>query len=195
MNDSPATAPLTLDDLLSMDAEALHAIVARAHPLDLDALAGHRYLGVDLSLPAWMNRVLWKTFEKTFHRDPTSGVVRGWNVRLEQRGVGGPMVPMTDRSGRPKTFGHYHVRSAEGHRFPRGWTGPHFLDYGVAGNPLFDVARFGYTPLVAVNEGSMELLLGWEVFRIGSIFVPLRDYWALRLAGPLEHVVDPPRES
>ena len=51
------------------------------------------------------------------------------------------------------------------------------------------------TPLVAVNEGDMSLLLGWEVFKLGPLFVPLRDYWALRLEGPLEEVVPIPKEA
>ena len=41
----------------------------------------------------------------------------------------------------------------------------------------------------------MSLLLGWEVFKLGPLFVPLRDYWALRLEGPLEEVVPQPRDA
>lgn len=178
---------LTLDDLLRMNARELHAIVERAHPLDLGALEGKQYQGVDLSLPPWMNRVLWKTFRKTFHRDPDTGVLRGWNVRMEQTGIDGPRVPMKNRDGSEKAFAHYEVRSAEGLAFPRGWKGAHYLDYGVVGNPIIE--NLGYTPLVAVNEGDMSLLLGWEVFKIGPIFVPLADYWALRLDGPLERIM------
>jgi len=77
--------------------------------------------------------------------------------------------------------------------FPRGWKGAHYLDYGFAGNPFGE--NLGYTPLVAVNEGDMSLLLGWEVFKLGPLFVPLRDYWALRLEGPLEEVVPQPRDA
>ena len=60
---------IALDDLLQASRSDLHAIVARGHPLDLDQLAGHQYQGIDLSLPPWLNRVLWKTFRKTFCRD------------------------------------------------------------------------------------------------------------------------------
>ena len=94
------------------------------------------------------------------------------------------------RNGQHWTFAHYEVRSAVGRRFPRGWTGAHCLDYGVEGNPG---ENLGYTPLVAVNEGSMDLLLGWEVSELGPIFIPLPDYWALHLEGPLEEVVPLPR--
>ena len=90
------------------------------------------------------------------------------------------------------TFGHYRPASATGIRWPGGWSGAHFLDYGHAGNPWWDLARLGRTPLVAVNEGSMELLLGWEVFQVGPVMLPLPLYWALQRQGPLEVVVPVP---
>ena len=34
----------------------------------------------------------------------------------------------------------------------------------------------------------MDLLLGWEVFKLGPLFIPLPDYWALRLEGPVDLV-------
>lgn len=181
-----AQTALSLSDLMAMDRHQLHAIIERAHPLDLPAIEGKQYQGVDLSLPPFVNRLLWKTFRKTFLRDPDTGVMRGWNVRMEQRGVEGPQAPMM-RDGRPWTFAHYEVRSARGLRFPRGWKGAQYLDYGASGNPAAEA--LAYTPLVAVNEGDMGLLLGWEVFKVGPLFVPLPDYWALRLEGPIEHVV------
>lgn len=183
---------LTLDDLLPMTNRQLHEVVERAHPLPLEAMENTQYLGVDLSLPKLLNRVLWKTFRKTFHRDPSSGVLRGWNVRMEQNDIDGPQVPLKDGQGRLLTFGHYHVRSAEGRTFPRRWRGPHYLDYGVAGNRFLDPGRFGYTPLVAVNEGSHKLLLGWEVMRVGRVFLPIPDYWALRIDGPLDEIIARP---
>lgn len=191
MSDSTA-APLTLEDLMAMDARALHGVLCRGHALDPDQLAGRQFLGVDLSLPRWARKILWHTFRKTFVRDEPGGEVRGWNVRMEQHGVNGPRVPLKDRKGRPVTFGHYRVRSAEGIHFPGKWSGAHFLNYGAAGNPFWDLARLGYTPLVAVNEGSQALLLGWEVFKLGPAFLPMPLYWALRDEGPLEDVIPPP---
>lgn len=183
---------LTLDALMAMDARALHAVMMRGHPLEPEVLAGRMYVGVDLSLPGWGRKLLWHTFRKTFVRDD-EGEVRGWNVRMEQHGVDGPRVPLRDRRGEPITFGHYRVRSALGIRFPRGWSGAHFLDYGSAGNRFSDPARLGYTPLVAVNEGDQDLLLGWEIFKLGPAFLPMPLYWALRYEGPLDVVVAPPR--
>jgi len=174
-----------LNDLLGMGHDELYAIVERALPLDLEAIADSAYTGIDLSMPAIFHKLMWKSFRKTFHRDPDTGVLRGWNVRVEQTGWDSPPEPMRDRKGVARTFGHYEVRPARGLRFPRGWEGPHYLDYGVAGNPLTDPGRLGYCPLVSVNEGRSDLLLGWEVFKLGGLLLPLRDFWVLRREGPL----------
>jgi hypothetical protein len=187
-----ARTKITFEDLLQMNGRQLYEIIVRAYPLDLDALTDTQYQGVDLSLPPIINKILWKTFRKTFHRDAKTGQLRGWNYRMEQTGIDGPRTPKK-RNGRNWSFAHYVVRSAAGKRFPRRWQGPHFLDYGGLGNPFGE--NLGYTPLVAVNEGDMSLLLGWEVFKLGPLFVPLRDYWALRLEGPLEEVVPIPKEA
>lgn len=177
---------IRLDDVLRMDSEALWAIMAKAEPLDLDALADTTYTGIDLSMPELFHKLAWKSFRKTFHRDPRTGVLRGWNVRVKQTGWDKPPEPMRDLFGRQKTFGHYEVRSAAGLAFPRGWKGAHYLDYREAGNKLLDwPARAGYCPLVSVNAGSSELLLGWEVFNVHGVQVPIPDFWLLVREGPL----------
>jgi hypothetical protein len=176
---------LTVDDLLAMNNAQRREIMFKARPLDPAVLENSTYLGIDLSLPVIMNKILWKTFRKTFYRDPQSGVLRGWNVRMQQTGWNGPGQPLLDGKGKPIWFGHYRVLPAKGLQFAGGWVGEQYLDYTVAGNPWYDVAGLGYCPLVAVNEGSSELLLGWEVFKLGSVFVPLPDFWALRREGPL----------
>lgn len=178
---------VTLDDLLEMSQRELRAIVDRGHPVDPAAVAGNDYLGVDLSLPPLVNRILWKTFRKSFLQDGDE--VRGWNTRMEQTGIRGDRVPMQKR-GEVFTFAHYVLRSADGHRFPGGWSGGHFLDYGVPGNPFGE--NLGWTPLVAVNEGDSTLLLGWEVFKLGGVLLPLPDFWALKLEGPVSHIAAPP---
>ncbi len=178
--------PIRLDDLLKMSNSELHAIVQRGAPLDLDAIADTTYTGIDLSMPAWFHKLMWRSFRKTFHRDPQTGAIRGWNVKVQQTGWEQPPEPKRDQQGKPLTFGHYEVRSAQGLRFPRGWQGGHYLDYRVAGNKFADFpARAGYCPLVAVNPGSSDLLLGWEVFNIGGLLIPLQDYWLLQREGPL----------
>ncbi len=190
------SSEITLEDLRQMGSSQLLKVMHRGGALDEEALADTQYLGVDLSLPGFMRSLLWLTFRKTFHRDP-DGDVRGWNVKMQQNGIDGIAAPLQDRRGRAKTFGHYRVRPATGIRFPRGWQGEgrHLLDYGAGRNTFFDLARLGYTPLVAVNPGSMELLLGWEVFKVGGVMLPFNLFWALRRQGPLEQVVPPPRQA
>ena len=185
-------ALLTLEDLMAMDAKALHEVLLRGYPLEPEQLAGKAFVGVDLSLPDIARKILWHTFRKTFTRDESTGDVRGWNVRMEQHGVNGARIPMRNRKGKPITFGHYIVRKTDGIEFPQNYRGTHYLDYGTVGNPFLDVARLGFTPLVAVNEGSQDLLLGWEVFRVAGKFVPMPLYWALRVEGPLNEVVPRP---
>jgi hypothetical protein len=188
-------AQLTLEDLMAMDAKTLHEVMLRGFPLEPAKLAGNVYLGVDLSLPEFARKILWHTFRKTFVREESTGDVRGWNVRMEQHGVNGARIPMRNRQGRPITFGHYVVRERGGIEFPQNYRGAHYLDYGHVGNPFWDLARLGFTPLVAVNEGSQDLLLGWEVFRVSGKFVPMPLYWALRVEGPVDEVVPRPDET
>lgn len=187
---------LCLDDLLAMKNADLWEIVARGAPVPADAVADSTYTGIDLSMPGWFHALMWKSFRKTFHRDPATGVIRGWNVKVEQTGWATPPAPKRDRRGVPLTFGHYELRDAAGLRFPRGWSGGTYLDYRFAGNLAFDwPARAGYCPLVCVNPGDPTLLLGWEVFNVSGLQVPLDDYWVLVREGALapEDVVPRPR--
>lgn len=189
------TKKIELEDMLQMSNKEVAEVFRNGHAIKTEELHNTQYLGVDLSLPAWLNKILWKTFRKTFYLDPTTGVLRGWNVKLEQTGYSFPTVARKNSKGKELAFGHYHVCSAKDKKFPRGWQGADYLDYGVAGNPIFDAAGLGYCPLVAVNEGSTDLLLGWEVFKIGGLFIPLNDYWLLKKEGELQTVVAPPNLS
>lgn len=189
------SAPYTLEDLVRMKPDEVKAVFLNGHPLEADEVADCQYLGVDLCLPAWVNKILWKTFRKTFYRDPKTGIIRGWNVRLKQTGWSGPTTPLTKSNGKEISFGHYQLLSAEGKKFPGSWKGSHYLDYGSAGNHPWDPAAYTYCPIVAVNPGSSDLLLGWEVFKIGPWFIPLSDYWALKKEGPLTTIVQPPQSK
>ncbi len=187
-----------LSDLLKMTSQDLYAIVDRGEPLDVEALADTSYTGVDLSMPDWFHKLMWRSFRKTFHKDPVSGRLRGWNVKVEQTGWDTPPEPKRDGKGKALTFGHYEVLPAAGLRFPRGWQGGHYLDYRHAGNHWWDwPARRGYCPLVSVNAGSSELLLGWEIFNVAGLMVPITDFWALKREGRLaaEDVLPRPNGS
>src|SRR5271165_2188857 len=96
----------------------LAAALREGHAIDPSALDDSEYRGISLGLPAWMERLSWKTFQKTFHRDPRTGQLRGWNVRVEQRGLDACSVPRL-RKGAAWSFGHYRVVELS-ERVPRG---------------------------------------------------------------------------
>lgn len=108
---------------------------------------------------------------------------------MEQRGIHGAQVPLRTKSGEPRTFAHYRIRSADGIRWPKGWKGRHYFDYSIAGNPFAEA--LAATPVVAVNEGSSDLVLGWEIFRVGGVFIAPPLYWAIQVDGPVDHVAAP----
>lgn len=151
-----------VEELIGLNATGLYKRLQTGFAIDPRALDDSRYLGTSLGLPAFVDRLTWKTFEKTFHRD--AEVLRGWNVRLQQdtneamqvRGPGGRHVP--------KTFGHYRVHD-EGARL--------LLDYGLLKDPL-----------VALIEGDVQWLFGRTL--VGPI--PTPSYFVLQRRGPLAHI-------
>ncbi len=174
----------------ALDGPALADALAAGHPVDPAALDDTRYLGVSLGMPGFVDRLAWKTFMKTFHRDPRTDELRGWNVRLEQTGWTAPPVPKT-RGGEPVTFGHYQVVAPERpHRAPPGSL---LLDYGLGGNALLDPARRLRDPLVALEPGSADLLLGWTWISLWGARIGTPSYFVLKRAGSLEHVARAPR--
>ncbi|MGM0575934.1 MAG: hypothetical protein ACQEXJ_09420 [Myxococcota bacterium] len=179
-------------DLLDLDRPALAELLRAGHPVDPAALDDKEYRGISLGLPGWVDRLLWKTFRKVFHRDPETGLLRGWNVRCVQAGLEDGWRPQT-RRGRPRTFGHYRVTSMEGHRPPRPVGDGLMLDYGPGGNRLLDPTRALRDPVVALEPGSADLLLGWSYLDLGLLRLPTPSYFVLERDGALTHRADPPR--
>jgi hypothetical protein len=167
---------LTAKDVAALSTDGLEALLAQGEPLAPEELAGHTDFGVSLGLPKLVERLTWKVFAKAFYRTGTKVV--GCNVRLEQHGVDGPLVPRRDARGEPETFGPFAVRRAS-----RGV----LLDYGAGTPPWSPLGRLR-DPLVAVNEGSTELLVGttrlavpWGEARTPSYFtLERRAPWPLR---------------
>src|SRR5215831_16064739 len=93
--------------------EELRRRIVTGHPVDPAALEGWAYRGVSLGLPRFVEALTWKTFQKTFWRDPQTGRLLGWNVRLEQDGIDAPSRPKR-KNGRPVTVWHYEVVSPAG---------------------------------------------------------------------------------
>ncbi len=174
--------------MLSMSTRDLHAKLCAGHAIDPSQLEGRAYRGISLGLPAWVEKLTWKKFLKTFYRDPDTGELRGWNVRLEQNGLDAVDVPLL-RKGAPFTFGHYAVTDGSDRTMPEGTDRGLLIDYGRSRlNPTFDFTRLLRDPIVALREGDASTLLGWSYVQLGSLNIPTPSYFLLVEPRPLDHV-------
>jgi hypothetical protein len=160
-------------DLLALDRSALMDLLRHGHPIDPRALDDTEYHGVSLGLPDVVERLTWKKFKKTFHRDRSTGLLRGWNVRVEQNGLDAPWIDRADR----KPWGHYQVVAPRHLKLcDRGL----LIDYGRA--RLRD-------PIVALHKDDVTLLLGWTYLDLGITQVGTPSFFSLTRGAPLAHVV------
>ncbi len=173
-------------DLLNADNRELRSRIAGGHPVDPAALEGWAYRGTSLGLPRFVERLTWKTFQKTFYRDPTSGRLLGWNVRLEQDGVDAPSRPKM-RHGRPVTEWNYEVIEPAGVPAPRGFARGLVIDYSRAPNPP-GLVRLTKDPLVALVEGSADELLGVSYLVLGDRCIETPTYFTLQREHPIDYV-------
>lgn len=183
---------MTEQDLLPLPASALHGLLRSGHAIEPESLENAHYRGVSLGLPAVVEQLTWKTFRKAFHRDPATGVLRGWNVRLQQRGVDGRSLPLRRKDGTLAAFGHFAVVEARGRGVPGGVEQGLLLDYGQGRNRRLDPTRVVRDPLVSLVEDSAELLLGWTYLELGLLRVRTPSFFVLRREGTLDEVVPTP---
>lgn len=149
-------------DLLAASRPELEAMMARGRAVDPAAIADHTYRGISLGLPAWVERLTWKKFAKSFRREP-SGRIAGWNVRIVQDGLDRPWTPM-QRRGAPFTFGHFRMVSGQDGVV---------LDYGVLKDPL-----------VALDDGACDLLLGRSLLDLRLTTLGTPSYFVLERDRP-----------
>jgi hypothetical protein len=183
---------ITRDDLLRADDRERRRLLRDGHAIDAARLDDWEYRGISLGLPRFVERLTWSTFQKAFHRDPATGALRGWNVRVEQRGLDAESVAKR-RGEEPFTFGHFEVVPLDPARCPRGLHTGLVLDYGRGGNPALDATALVRDPVVAVNEGSVDLLLGWTFLEIGPLRLGTPSFFTLERERPLTHRAAPPR--
>lgn len=180
------------DDLHRMPARERRRLLVEGHPIDPAALEGWAYRGISLGLPRLVERLSWKTFQKVFHRDGAGRLV-GWNVRLEQDGVSAPSRPRR-RGGVPVTTWHFEVVSPAGTRTPPGFDRGLIIDYGRRRQPIFDTMRFARDPLVALDAGSADKLLGVTWLAVGAQ-VETPTWFLLEREHPVEHVPEAVRDG
>jgi hypothetical protein len=179
---------LRAEEIWKLGRRGWRDLLREGRDFDPSAIEGATYRGVSLGLPRLLERLTWTTFQKAFFRDTTTGVLRGWNVRLEQRGVASASVPRTLHDGRPRTFGHFVVVPPPQGRGWRGLCRGLLLDYGSGKNARFDAIRLLRDPIVQVNDGSADLLFGWSYVDLGWLKLPTPSYFTLEREGPVGYV-------
>lgn len=187
---------LTVEHLLAMSRNALMEVLASGHPVDPEDLFDTEYRGLSLGLGRTIEKLTWKKFKKVFHRDPATGQLRGWNVRIIQDALDAPYRPLL-KNGVPVTFGHYRVVGADGYvrRLPPSCRRGLIIDYGLGGNGRLGVLNLALDPVVAVNPGSSDLLLGRTYVDLGLFCVGTPSFFSLARDGSLSHRVAPPRRG
>jgi hypothetical protein len=173
--------------LLHASRAELRERIVGGHPVDPGGLEGWAYRGISLGLPKLVERLTWKTFQKTFWRDPASGRLLGWNVRLEQDGIDAPSRPIV-RDGRPRTVWHYEVVPPAGIPAPPGFDRGLIIDYSRGRNPRWDTIRFSKDPLVALAPGNADELLGVTYLVVGGRCIETPTYFILEREHRIEFV-------
>jgi hypothetical protein len=171
------------DTIARMPAAELHALLRDGHPVEPRDLAGSSFLGRSLNLPAIVEKLTWTWFRKELVAE-ADGRVRGWNVRVEQDH---PHRPRRKR-GEPWTFGHFEVAPLCPGECPAPVGEGVLLDYGRGDNPALDLTRMVRDPVVAVDRGSADLLLGWTYLRVLGRSVGTPSFFVLQKDGRTEHV-------
>ncbi len=169
----------------------LRARIVNGHPVDPGALEGFVYRGTSLGLPTFAERFTWKTFQKTFYRDPPSGRLLGWNVRLHQDGIDAKSRPIIGRDGNPVTTWHYEVLSPDDEGAPprpKGFDRGLFIDYARGENPSLEPVRLGRDPLVSLSPDHADELLGVTYLTAFGATLETPTYFTLEREGPIEFV-------
>jgi hypothetical protein len=172
---------------LRMRQRDLRDALVGGRSIDPKRIEGHEYRGVSLGLPAWMEKLSWKIFRKTFHRDPTTGELRGWNVRMRQVEGGDLLAASTplEKHGLPRAFGFYRVVPCEGRALPVRVPQGLLIDYGARGGGSFRTMR---DPLVAIDGDACDVLLGWSYMDLGFARIGTPSYFLLVREGPISYV-------
>lgn len=180
-------APQTAAEVARLDNRALQNLMQDGFAIDPAALDDSEYRGISLGLPAAVVALTWRKFMKTFHREPGTGVLRGWNVRVVQDGDDTPCVPQ-QKGGRERCFGHYQVVRPFGYAMPTPMYQGLLIDYGLGGNSPLDPVSRTRDPIVALREGRADLLLGCSYLDLGFRTLRTPSFFTLERLGPLRRV-------
>lgn len=177
---------VTARALRSAPIDELRARIVEGFPVDPSALEGWAYRGTSLGMPSFVERLTWKTFQKTFYRHEPSQRLLGWNVRLEQDGLDAPSRPKT-RHGAPVTEWNYEVCAPQGVAMPEGFDRGLVIDYSRAANPP-GVVRIVKDPLVSLSPEHCDALLGVSYLVVAGRCIETPTYFTLEREHPISYV-------
>lgn len=187
---SKTSTAVTREILLGLDLKQLKRLMENGHPIDPTKLDNTQYNGISLGLPHWVEQLTWKKFKKVFHRDPATGWLRGWNVKVKQNGLDEPWEEVTEH-GKPVAYGFYRVEPAEGHAMPLRARQGLMINYGEGGNPALSPLSALRDPVVALEKDNVTRLLGMSYLDLGLFQAPTPSYFLLERGDPLEVVARP----
>jgi hypothetical protein len=173
--------------LRTASTRVLREHIVNGHPVDPKAIEGFAYRGTSLGLPAFVAKLAWKTFQKTFYRDERTGRLLGWNVRLHQDGIDARSRPIV-KDGRPVCEWHYEVIEARGVPMPEGFDRGLIIDYSRVENRPWDTVKWMKDPLVALSPGNYDELLGVSYAVAFGKCVETPTYFTLERDHPLEYI-------
>jgi hypothetical protein len=155
--------------LLDASGSTLARTLADAAPVTAQTLAGFQWRGISLGLPGVVEAVTWKTFVKVFVAEGAGATARGWNLRIRQTGLDGPIEII-------KSFGHFDIQAAP--MDPRWPKGTALLDYSPEGGPT----GRDRDPLGALDA---DAVLGWTYVSVAGWVLGTPSYVLLRRDRPL----------
>jgi hypothetical protein len=174
------------DELRRASRSQLRSRLRAGAPIDPGALEGWAFRGTVLGLPSFVERATWSTFQKTFFRDPDTGRLLGWNVRLHQDGLDAPSRPV-ERDGRPVTTWPYEVLEPPLATCPLA-PGGLVIDYGRRATGPLGLVK---DPLVSLRPGSADVLLGVSCLVVGRRWLETPTCFVLERDHPLRDAPPP----
>lgn len=172
-----------LAELAKADRVALRARFEAGHPVRPGDLAGLEYDGVALGTPAWVRRLSWTKFKKVFAVD-AAGRLHGWNQACVQDPLDRPWTDRL-RRGRPIGYGPFVLVDHDAAAWPAGHDRGCFIDYRPLNTRLGPMG-WAVDPLVSLEAGKSELLLGYTALVIGGRARPTPTWFVLRRGRALE---------
>lgn len=172
-------------ELATLPATELEALLRSGLPFDVETLGDSLWHGYSLAMAAPVFK-LFGRFGKAFVRDPVSGRIRGWNVRMRQ-GVDA-WTPALFR-GRAVTYGHYEVIDEPQGPLSDLYPNAFMIDYGKGGNRSWDPLALVRDWVVAVDD---DVLVGRMYLSLGGRQVATPSYFGLVRGGALTELVVPP---